>query len=361
MADSDLSSDDGEEFFAEPQSHWDSSLKANGDAPKSVNGNAGIDEPESKVPAGMICEVTNLYQSKPDKYGSFIWVDKYPADLEDPVENAKTARYALLVRNKRSNDTRKKLRIDSIMVQSPLLKTAIGRVLKNYPGITTSLDRLEFRPPFKPFVHRWADLVAALKDEEDTATKSHLELFHRIMEEELRDELKARDDYILNKVITYDTCWMLFEPDTIVLEEGASGKCALRVKDAEYETSFFMLSCERVDWDGDAFGLAQSRLLIFPFSGTTAITDLETFPLQYHENPTHVKKELIERGKVFEKLCGYHYKQYSGVAVGSGPWGPIRYNVYYLFPKLFNTYTDSLLGRQPYPHRYLRLESLQPR
>lgn len=101
--------------------------------------------PSGKV--GMISDVKNLYEGKPDSRGRSTWVDKYPDDLEEVAENAETARYALLVRNKKSYDGRKKLEMDSVIVQSPLLNKALGPVLDDYPGVTTSLDRLTFKAP----------------------------------------------------------------------------------------------------------------------------------------------------------------------------------------------------------------------
>lgn len=202
----------------------------NGAAKESTNGT----DHKAKTKAGMISDVKNLYEGKPDSRGRSTWVDKYPKDIEEAAENAETARYALLIRNKKCYDGRKKLQMDSIIVQSPLLKLALGQILKDYPGITTTLDRLTFKAPFKPFVHRWSKLVAALKDEEDEETKQHLDLLHRTMEAELKDDLTARDDYILNKVITWDTAWMIFEPGTVVFGQDDKQDCAFRLKSGSY-------------------------------------------------------------------------------------------------------------------------------
>ena len=83
---------------------------------------------------GMECDIKNLYQ-KEDERGRFTWTDKYPENLDEAAENEITARYAILVRNKKSFDSRKKLEIDSIVVQSPLLKNVLSKVLKDYPGM----------------------------------------------------------------------------------------------------------------------------------------------------------------------------------------------------------------------------------
>ena len=73
------------------------------------------EEPVDTTPAGMKCDIKNLHQ-KPYQHGKNVWVDEYPDDIRDPAENEKTAKFALLIRNKKSYDSRKKLEIDSIVV-----------------------------------------------------------------------------------------------------------------------------------------------------------------------------------------------------------------------------------------------------
>lgn len=300
-------------------------------ATKPVNEPSKADIPAPGAEPGMITDVKNLYQSKPDNRGKTTWVDTYPDDLEEAAENAETAKYALLLRNSKSYDGRKKLKIDSIVVQSPLLKDVLGTVLKNYPGITTTLDRLTFQAPFQPFVHRWKNLIEALEVEQDPETKSHLELFHRTLEAELRDDLKARDDFILNGVITYETIWMIFEPGTTVFTVKDGQNCAAKFNTGNYQQTrcgnCYALGCQIVDWDGENFGLGNASFNVWEWGGTMKITKLSAYPLEYHPNLSRVKDELISRGKAFEELSGYHYKNYQGIAIGQGPWGPIKYNV----------------------------------
>lgn len=304
---------------------------ANKDLALRVDGIQDIKEENTEAKPGMISDVKNLYQTKPDARGKSTWVDKYPDDLEEAAENAETARYALLIRNKKCYDGRKKLQIDSIVVQSPLLKAVLGTVLKDYPGITTNLERLTFQAPFEPFVHRWSQFSEAARTEEDLETKAHLDLFYKTLELELTDAIKARDDFILNGVITYDTCWMIFEPGTIVFAVEDKQKVAVRLTNATYVQTrcgnAYRLSCEYVGWDGENFGFGSTTLNVWEFRGTAKITALSAFPLKYHAAIDRVKEELIRRGTVFVKLQGYHYKHYEGIATAKGPWGPVKYNV----------------------------------
>lgn len=322
--------------FAEPASgvsvvsHGTTTRPEHATSPGPAKGVAGKEDCIPAAKAGMLPDVKNLYQGKPDSRGQSTWVDKYPDDLEEAAENAETARYAFLIRNRKCYDGRKKLQIDSIVIQSPLLKNALGVILKDYPGVTASLDRLTFKPPFMPFVHRWSRLVDAVGNEEDPDTKSHLELLYKILEGELSDQIKMRDDYIRNGVITYHACWMLFEPGMSVFTIFNGDKRALKLIEGDYQTraeNFYVLKCQAIDWDGEKFGWDSTKIRIGEFSGTAEITKLLAFPLEYHPAVETVTEDLTRRGKIFETLRGYHYKSYQGVAVEEGQWGPVRYNV----------------------------------
>jgi hypothetical protein len=102
---------------------------------------------------------------------------EYPSYLAGPVESSQTKQYAILKCNEKSSDSRKKVSLHSIIVQSPLIKKVLGEVFAGYEGITTELDRLVFAKPFEPLVHRWERLRAARKFESDHETRGHLDCF----------------------------------------------------------------------------------------------------------------------------------------------------------------------------------------
>lgn len=113
------------------------------------------------------------------------------------------------MRNVKSQDGRKKLEAHSIVVQSPWLKEVLGDVvLKDYPGVACELDRLTFLAPFKPFVHRWTALVDHMnKPSLDETTKKHLEILHDILKYEIGDDIKAFEDYVSKRVISFPHLW----------------------------------------------------------------------------------------------------------------------------------------------------------
>lgn len=280
---------------------------------------------------GMTCELINLYQ-KIDKDGNWSWSKDVP-NITAAAEDEETAKFALLVRNKKSNDSRKSLELDSIIVQSPLVKEALATVLKDYPGITTNLKRLEFSSPFRPFVHRWERLVEVLSELQDETAKSHFQILHDVLYGELKDAIAVRNDLVANKVITFEHLWTIFEPASLVysMDDGQERLYELSSSSQSYDSfrglAYLRLSCVSVDWDGEKFGRRDESLLIYEFDGTEKIAKLSAYPLIFHQDPLKLSDRLVLRGKQFELFAGYHYMAYKGIALSSGPCGPVKHSV----------------------------------
>ncbi|KAI0909040.1 P-loop containing nucleoside triphosphate hydrolase protein [Ustulina deusta] len=274
----------------------------------------------------MVCEKKDLYLTL-DKRNKATWTDELPDGLDEAAEGKQTEKYAFLVRNKKSDDSRKKLEIDSIVIQSPLLKNVLHDVLKDYPGVTTTLSRLIFCAPFTPFVHRRQQLVEALNREQDEETKNHLTLLKDVLYDELKDVITATDDYTKNKVVAFEQIWSIFPPGCLVYANQFGKPAAMRLVSGQFIEHkilglCFQLKCEWVDWNGSRFGYDVSPHLITAFQGTIPISNLEYFPLSYHPDGEGMKEALIARGRLFEMLAGYHYKSYKGQAVKITHRGP---------------------------------------
>lgn len=265
------------------------------------------------APTGSICEVHNLYESNPDKRGRTTWTKEYPDDLTVPAEDTESGQYALLVRNVKCYDGRKPLEIHSIVVQSELLKKFLAKVFKNYPGLTMTLKRVEFRPPFMPFVHRWEEFLKAREEVKDPKTESLIDLLYNILEGELRETITRRKDLILNGVVTHDLLWTIFEPGVhVYCIYGGHERVFQLVSASTNCEGVFVVSAKYVDYDGNGFGYRKQSRCIPPFQGTLPITALPIFPLNFHPSAGAVRDNLISRGRLWEEHSGYHYKQYEG-------------------------------------------------
>ncbi|TAQ87206.1 hypothetical protein B7494_g4449 [Chlorociboria aeruginascens] len=257
-----------------------------------------------KVAVGMECGIQNLYQ-KEDSRGRTTWSHKYPEDLEEAAENETTACYAILVRSKKSFDSRKKLEIDSI---------------------TTTLQRLVFQAPFHPFVHRWAQLTKAIDEQDDQETKNHLLLLHKTLEAELKDVIAARADYIANNVITFEHVWTIFQPGCTIYTLEWDRECAAKFVSGSYFDhpkygAVYGVNSQKIDWNGENFGLRNVQHLVLSFAGTMIISSLDAFPLEFHPGRKEITSRLLKRGKLFEYYHGYHYKAYHSYAIGKNMCG----------------------------------------
>ncbi|KAL8690892.1 MAG: hypothetical protein Q9218_003763 [Villophora microphyllina] len=280
-----------------------------------------VKEPATDASPGMIAKAKNLYPSEEDDRGRFTMTDKPPADVPEPEETEETARYALLIRNRLAYGKNKGLSITSIVIQSPLLKKVLRWVLKDYPCMAPELDRLEVVAPFRPFIHRWERLTDALNNERDPETKSHIQLFYDALKEELALSLEARDDFIAHKTITFNSLWNIFEPGTIVFTTVNKRHVAAKLKTtsiyAAKHEDIFQLECEMIYANGEKLGWGHHRFDIPEFGGMCKIYDLPVYPLQYHRKVDKITKELVENGKKYQQMMGFHHKQYQGVALDS--------------------------------------------
>lgn len=277
---------------------------------------SGQKESRQYVPRGSICDRYNLYQTKPDEEGNTGWSKHLPNDLVDTTEDSDLDQYALTVRQKKCYDGRKALEIHSIVVQSEPLKRFLQGVLSGYGGLTLTLERLEFEAPFGPFVHRWEQFTQARAAEQDPTTRAHVDLLYEVLEEELHDVISRKNDLVRNGVITYDFLWTIYEPEAVVVSTLHHRQCGLVFRSSYFNKriSAIVLVCEYVDWDGDNFGRSSYNLTVPPFVGTSPIMSLPAIPLVFHPDQNTVRRDLIARGKLWEELSGYHYKDYEGLA-----------------------------------------------
>ncbi|KAF2637190.1 P-loop containing nucleoside triphosphate hydrolase protein [Massarina eburnea CBS 473.64] len=291
---------------------------------------------QDMAPLGSLPSIHSVYED-PQVKGR--WTTNFPTRAEPPAEDAVSAQHALVARYKLSVSPTKTLDLQSIVVQSPLLKESLGRVLKDYAGVTTELERLEFNQPFESFVHRWEELeteisVQAKKDLDDPSNAihlTHLQLLHSTLETELSPILREKKDLIANDVARFNKLWTIFEPDCLVYHKVDDHDRVYRLKTAKIDscsgTRVFKLDCQFVDYDGTNFGFNKQTINITDFRGTKKINKLEALPLDFHADCEGVKERLTQRGRMFETLKGYHFVGYDGIGVTKVHRGEQKFNV----------------------------------
>ncbi|KAM3478625.1 hypothetical protein MY5147_002137 [Beauveria neobassiana] len=276
-----------------------------------------------KIIIGMVADTKDLFANF-DANGNRFWSDKPPTDLEEAPENETTQKYATIVRKKKPQraSSTKPLEIDSLIIQSPLLKKALGEILQDYPGITTDVTRLKFCAPFECFMHRWGEFEEATIDEHrDATTRQHLQLLYKILTDDLGATIQLRKDYFKNKATDFEHAWLLFTPGCTILTHLHGQILAARFNSGTYDKTpcgpIYSINCSYIDWDGARMGWVEKTIEITEFAGTKSVFKLSCYALKDHPNRAVIEEELRQRGRRWEALRGFRYKAYNGIALSS--------------------------------------------
>lgn len=271
-------------------------------------------EPRETIQVGMTSTARSLYR----RDSSEPWQEWAPDDISSPAR-PDSAKFALIVRHERRlGDTGEPtLALHSIRVQSPLLKQLLGPVFAGYEGISTNLKKLEFHAPFQEFFHKWKEFIEAEPShDEGDVDKTHYKLLADLITAEIRPHIEQVRDLEKNHFISFDYLWALFPPGTEVYSK-ADGHDRLYLLDrSSYRQrdniKIYTLSCRYIDTNGEAFGYKRASFDIVQFQGVKPTLGLDVVPSHLQPGIDVIRKQLSERGRVFELLKGIHHKLYSG-------------------------------------------------
>lgn len=171
-------------------------------------------------------------------------------------------------------------------------------------------------------MHRWEELEEAMVDEDrDTTTREHLKLLHKILSEDLGADIQLRKDYFKNKVTDFDHVWFLFTPGCTILTNLHGHTIAAKFNYGNYVQTqcgmVYSINCSYVDWDGVRVGWVEKTSAVSAFNGTKPFSELECYPLEYHPQRKSIEETLCKRGRRWEALRGFRYKNYDGIALYS--------------------------------------------
>ena len=283
---------------------------------------------ETFVEEGMACKAVSLYEG-PEKCMCCInWVSKNAYEIERAkvMTDNLHGDAAVLLRQRNGHGGEDPFMMHSLTIQSPLIKSALQKVLRGYPGVSPELDNVTFDAPFEPLFHRWDALLKASRDETSTETRKHLKVLVNILEPEFAKSRNVLRECRTHGVVKFESLWLIFTPGDLVYSVVDGQECVTRLSEASYVTSYgrkyFELLSENVDFDGSAFGFGACDIQIDNYRGTMKTTDLVAMPLDFHADKLNIKERLTKRGKKFEQLRGYNFKAYKGsVSLYDLEWG----------------------------------------
>ncbi|KAI3572061.1 P-loop containing nucleoside triphosphate hydrolase protein [Fusarium oxysporum f. sp. albedinis] len=283
---------------------------------QSNEANEEEDRPQDSE-IGWIAEIRHLYATKDSSdSGKTLYTSKVPIArgigqrLAEGQSNDEARTFAILHYHDES------LQTSSIDIQSPELKKGLTHVLLDYPDVYTDAPVLSFSPPFLPFLHSWDRFLQAEKASSEE-NKKLFDILRQDLERELKEPFKVWRDYERTKYIEFDDLLVAFVPGELVATYRKGVLWAGVLLDAWIRSFMGQKSCclkvRVVDWDGTRFGYREKTWVINGFKGFRKITDLSAFPMDADSDRGQIKQRLVERGKVFHRLCGQHIKSYTGV------------------------------------------------
>jgi hypothetical protein len=286
----------------------------------------GSSEPEDQT---MKCEIKHLDRriGSDDEY----YYCERKQEVKKPKQLDWWRLYAFcVVRNYSSDDD-----CDSteLYINPRPLRQLIYDFLGKYPGDPVNLEDQRIEYPYRPLFHYRKEIEeeGTKRFANDPESLEQLQLLLGWIRNHFADDIAAYERCLSQKVIAYDRLWTLFKPDTVVHCKLLGQNRAFRISGSGYneciDSSFFSMSASFVDFDGERIGTRNIDLTIPKYQGTLELHELPAVPLHLLEDADDVRKELVARGRKFEKLVGQHFMRYNGVAVKKTHNGYARFSV----------------------------------
>ena len=287
-----------------------------------VNDEVEKDDLEDAAPIGSRCDNKDVFrvpqQDDPEK---FQWTEEKPLKfgVVSDVSKTKKARetFAINVFH-RFNEVTEEWFVGEVRINSTLLHSVLEKVLEGYPGVTQH-DLKSFAPPFLPLFHRWQNLLDYADSlDASSETAQHVTLLEQVMEPLMKASFTAMRDVEQTGHVAFQHLNLLFVPGTILVKRDETSAGVLRscqVIAQSGERPYYDIRVDMVDWDGRQCGLLPQLWLLRDYHGLREIGTLDVAPLARLPNKPIVLKQLIERGRKFEKLRGQFFLAFTDESV----------------------------------------------
>ncbi|KAH7178264.1 hypothetical protein DER46DRAFT_621937 [Fusarium sp. MPI-SDFR-AT-0072] len=171
---------------------------------------------------------------------------------------------------------------------NPAMQVVLSTVLEKYQDLDLELEKWTFKPPFMPLVHR-RDRLLSLCDSEDKEP----------IPETWTQLLKFLTPILAPKV---DALVRTRKTGNVMFADLCS-------------PPYWEVYLEYLDWNGNRCGYANTMIVIPEFAAYRRVTSLPAYPLSFHNSPSKIRQQMIERGRKFEALRGYHFQAGSGTKI----------------------------------------------
>lgn len=205
----------------------------------------------------------------------------------------------------------------SIEAQSPRLRETLDRIFCDYPSWYPDATPYAVPPPFKPYLHRWDAILASL-EHEDTTTKMELQLLRRELQKPLEPHLEALKKVKNSGVVDFELLWLILAPGCLMLSRESGNLCVFLLGAVELvparpgRPAYWQMELDQIDWDGATTGFKRSQARIYEYEEPTLVCKLGNYPIEFDPNHQEITRKVLDRGRIFESLRGFHVKTCNG-------------------------------------------------
>jgi hypothetical protein len=207
-----------------------------------------------------------------------------------------------------------------IEIQSPALVSALKDILQKEDVYLEPTEIANFKYPFRPLWFRHDEIAALHRSTTESALRSHLQLLLKVLSDvfgSMRTHLKNLQS---SGLISFKLGWTYFPKDSIVYSPEKDCERLCRVVDTEYIKDqsgkpHLIVKAEEISFDGESFVWKDVNLDIKAFEGNRPVTELDHYPLSFHEDAAGIKSKLAARGERVLDYQGLTYCEYGGLGI----------------------------------------------
>jgi hypothetical protein len=209
----------------------------------------------------------------------------------------------------------------SIAVQDPAMRRVLSIVLAKYQDLDLELTNWNFEPPYMPIIHRWEDLKAFYSNQQSGPMKNAAAGLLTFLTPLVAESVISLAHTKETGKVTFKNAWQIFPPSSIVKTKFYGVETICRVVKYKKRPADrcnpegWVIDMEYVDWNGETSGWATTTLTIWEYEGYKKVTGLPVYPLSYAPDAESIRTNMVQRGKRWAALRGYHFCLVNGTKI----------------------------------------------
>jgi len=282
---------------------------------------------KKNVEIGANPSIKTLYEGPGSREDAYNWVDYPPKTVTKSLARAHD-RVAIKVYKVKDPDKpvlsgRFSLRYYMLEIQNPLLVACLAEVLKKQEMHIEPSEPVTFKDPFVKLYFAYDDLAAKhrelLQNEPNNSLEPFLHLLLRLLDDVFADTRAKLKALRADRLVSFRLAWAYFPRGTTVITWGNNCELLCKVKETRYtrmgNCAVFLIEGEVLQFEGRGFHWEPHTIIIESFKGNLPITELDAYPLEFHEAVEDVRARLTARGRKSLEYLGLTHAFYQGLAL----------------------------------------------